>query len=80
MKDEQPLPCCDENKTKKVIVYKDFNKKPKGFYLLYKTIEKIKSTGFSWQRHSYEQINYKKTLANFCPFCGKDISKLNLFL
>lgn len=61
MQDFEPFFCCDKNKEKRAVVFRDYvRKKPKGFYL-----------------HCIYSSNEEKwTQVQFCPFCGKNLNKL----
>lgn len=61
MNDFEPFPCCDQNKSAKAIVFRDYKRvNPKGFYI-----------------HCFQILKGNKWIkAMFCPFCGKSVKKL----
>lgn len=66
MKDQDPIPCCATNKKAKLVRFRKFAKKT-GFYIM------IRLTNNPY-------ANGKSYTAVACPFCGKSLDRLNLFL
>lgn len=66
MEDGQPVPCCENNKQYKIVIFKRYKTKPTGFFILC--------------RGKGSRINREHIMVKCCPFCAKDIERLNILI